>query len=402
MPDFQYRARDAQGTAHNGHISAASKMIAVNRLRDRGWVVLAIQPASANPNERAAKFDVRLWLPIRSLHVEIGLQQLAVMLRSGMTLLNALGNVADYTSSLAMRAVWNDLSAGIQAGSPFHEALQQHRCFPEFVIRLVRVGEQTGNLDTVLDRAAVTLRDRRNSRESVVSATIYPVLIVTLAAAVTVYMVVYLIPRLADYLQSLGKDLPVMTQALVDGSFWLRNNILAIGMLLAAVVAFGWIVYASGEGRLLVDRLLLRVPLLGRLLRLSETATFARSLSLMLKSGVTLTEGLRAVENIVGNRHLRRTIAEARENIIRGGNLADAFNQKYAFMPMLAKMAAVGQETGELHPVLDEVVNLQESQFSSTVKRLNAILTPLLTILIGGVVGYVYIAFFVALLAASG
>ena len=279
--------------------------------------------------------------------------------------------------------------------------MQMHGCFPGFVVRLVQVGEQTGNLEAVLSRAASTMRDRRHSREAFVSATIYPALILILSVFVTMYMVVYLIPRLEIYLQSLGKQMPAMTQGLIDASYWLRHNHLLV--LLGFVVAStsGALIYLSREGRLWVDRNLLLVPIIGRLIQLGETATLSRSLSMMLKSGITLTEGLGAVENILGNRFLRRTVSTAREKVIRGSNLVDALKQKKSFTPLLGQMVAVGEQSGELSAVLNEVAELHESQFRSLVKRMNAILTPALTIVIGGVVGYVYIAFFMALVAAG-
>ncbi len=401
MPEFQYKARDSQGTNHAGSVTAASKNLAVSQLRERGWVVLGLDSETSPRGIDAMGSELWKRLPPRAVNVEISLQQLAMMMRSGMTLLAAIDSVVEQSSGASLKRIWRDVSSQIQAGKGMSVAMQRHSCFPEFVVRLAKVGEETGNLDAVLGRAAQTMRERRDAKESIVSATIYPLLILVMALGVTAYMVVYLIPRLENYLQSLGKDLPAMTQGLIDGSFWLRDNYPILAIALVAIPTAIWMFYVSPEGRVVVDRLLLRVPMLGRLLRLGETSTFARSLSMMLKSGVTLTEGLGSVEKIVGNRYLRRAISDARENIIRGGSLADAFKQKGAFSPMLAKMAAVGQETGELDRVLDEVALLQDSQFKSLVKRLNAILTPLLTIIIGGVVGYVYIAFFMALVAAS-
>ncbi len=357
------------------------------------------EAGSQSPMRSISKWSDRL--PPRAVAVEMSLLQLAMMVRSGMTLLTALESVIDQTPSRGMKRVWRQVSDQLQSGKGLADAMSEHRCFPEFVLRLVKVGEQSGNLATVLTRAAQTMRDRRDSRESVVSATIYPVLILLMAAGVTAYMIIYLIPRLETYLQSLGKELPAMTESLIAGSLWLRTYYPFLIVGLTALIALIWILYSAAETRVVIDQWLLRVPVLNKLIQYGETAIFARSLSMMLKSGVTLTEGLTAIEKIVANHFLRRTIVNARENLIRGGSLADAFSQKGAFHPMLYRMAAVGQETGELHQAMDEVAEFQDAQLKSLTKRLNAILTPVLTVLIGGIVGYVYIAFFMALISAG-
>lgn len=401
MPDFQYKARDANGIAHAGTVAAANPSAAANQLRDRGWVVLNLKSEDKETEKTKLELRPNSWLPPRSIHVELALQQLALMNRSGMTLLASIDSVVEQTQSRSLSLIWRQVAQDIQSGKSLTQAMSQHRCFPEFVNRLVKVGEQTGNLEAVLSRAAKTMQNRRTAKEALASATIYPVLIVFLAAMVTIYMVVYLIPRLQTYLESLGKDMPAMTQALIDVSSWMRGNYTLLTLGLLAIICTGLIGYASKEGRMLTDRLLLRVPVLGQLIKLGETSNFARSLSMMLKSGITLTEGLGAVEKIISNRFLRQAVSDARDKIIRGGNLVDSLDQKGTFTGMLTQMAAVGQQTGELDVVLDEVALLHESQFQSLVKRLNAILTPAMTIVIGGVVGYVYIAFFLALVAAG-
>ena len=150
-----------------------------------------------------------------------------------------------------------------------------------------------------------------------------------------------------------------------------------------------------------IDRNILRIPIVGTLFKLCETSTFARSLSVMLESGITLIDGLGTVEKLLYNRFTAKTVNNTRTSIIQGGNFADAIDVGNAFAPMLKKMVSVGQQSGDLKGVLEEVADFHEAQFHTSVKRLNSILTPLLTIGIGGVVGYVYISFFVALLAAG-
>jgi len=162
------------------------------------------------------------------------------------------------------------------------------------------------------------------------------------------------------------------------------------------------VMYKAPPGRMIIDRLLLRVPLIGKLFRLSATALFARSLSLLLESGVTLLEGLQTVENLISNRALASQIGMVRHAVLQGGTLAAPLIAKSSFMPMLGRMAAIGEETGTLDPDLKEVANFHEKQFDALVRRLSVLIEPAVIVLVGGVVGFVYIAFFLALFSLAG
>ncbi len=398
MASFNYKAKDALGDTKTGVIEAPSRNSATSQLRERGWTVVGVESANltaANQPKALIRFGVK------SVHVETSLQQLSLMLRSGMTLLSSLQSLITQATSTAMAETWLEVSQRVQSGHPLSDAMSTKRCFPDFVVRLVGVGENTGNLEAVLTRASTTMREKRTAREEFWSATIYPILILLLSIFVTAYMVIYLIPKLEVYLQSLGKQMPVMTQNLMDGSAWLRDNIASIAIIVLAIGVFCTIVYSSKDGRKFIDFALLKTPIFGRLLRLSETASFARTLSMMLRSGITLTDALGTSKNLVRNRHLAGIVENARERIIQGSNLIEALDEKNGFTPMLRQMVSVGQQAGELETVLSEVAQLHDSQAKIIIKRLNSMFTPAVTFVIGGVVGYVYVAFFVALFAAG-
>lgn len=401
MAEFRYRARDNNGVAKAGTIDATNRSAAASLLRSRGLIVIGVDPVEVDGGGSQRTLDWARWLPVRAVDVEVGLQQLSMMVRGGMPLLSALHTMADQAPRRSMALVWEGVIESVQSGDSLSQAMEDHRCFPEFVIQLVRVGERTGELAPVLERAVVTMRGRRRSLQDVGAALVYPVLVVAVAIGVTIYMVVYLIPRLQIYLQNLGKDMPPMTQNLINISAWLRQYYPLLLILASGLLVFVLVAFRSAEGRMWFDRMVLRLPVIGRLLRLCETATFARSLSVMLGSGIALIDGLVTVETLLFNRSSARTVHRTRDRIIRGQNFADALGRSRAFTPMLRKMIAVGQQSGDLRGVLEEVADFHEDQFRMAIRSLNAVLTPALTIGVGAIVGYVYIAFFVALLAAG-
>ena len=363
--------------------------------------MIGVDPVDQPTESTSASWNLYQYLPVRQIDVELSLQQLSMMIRGGMPLLSALVTMVEQAPRNSIATVWRKVIDSIQSGERLSSSLEHHKCFPDFVVQLVRVGERTGELAPVLQRSVDTIRSRRQSLQEVGAALIYPVMVIVVALGVTVYMIAYLIPRLEVYLQNLGKDMPPMTQRLIDASVWLRQYYPALIIVACGLFVFALVAYRSGESRMWIDRMLFRIPLFGRLLKLCETSAFARSLSVMLGSGITLVDGLLTVEKLLLNRYSAQSVSLAREKIIRGQSFSDSLGETNAFSPMLRKMVAIGQQSGDLQGVLTEVAEFHDDQFRSAIHTLNAVLTPALTVTVGGVVGYVYIAFFVALLAAG-
>lgn len=401
MPEYRYKARDNSGAPRSGVIDANNRSAAATLLRSRGLIVIGVDPVNQPNSESSPSLDWGKYLPVRQVDVELSLQQLSMMVRGGMPLLTALLTLVEQAPRRSMARVWKEVIDLIQSGESLSSAIGEQRCFPEFVVQLVRVGERTGELAPVLKRAVETMRGRRRGLQEIGAAMIYPILVILVAIGVTIYMVAYLIPRLEVYLQNLGKEMPPMTQNLINASVWLRQYYPLLIIITCGLIVFFLVAYRSSEAKMWIDRMLFRIPIVGRLFQLCETFSFARSLAVMLGSGITLIDGLLTVEKLLFNRYSAQTVGEARDKIIRGQNFADAIGETNAFSPMLKKMIAVGQQSGDLQTVLDEVADFHEDQFRSTIRKLNAVLAPALTVGVGAVVGYVYIAFFLALMAAN-
>ena len=364
--------------------------------------VRAGDTAPASTLSLLAKLNPFYWLPPRSLDIEMSLQQMAVMLRSGLTLLATLKTLGEHSQRPAMRRVWDDVARRIQQGASLGEAMSSHARFGFMVLQLVRVGEQTGTLDKVVARAAEALERRRVLRTQLLTALTYPIIVLAAAIGVTAYMVVSVIPQLRIFLTALGRRLPPITQRLLDISEYVVNYGLQWSIVLLALTVGFIALYLWPAGRLVIDRWLLRVPIIGRLLRVAVTAQFAHALGVMLESGITLVEALRTVEQLHRNRHIALLVREARDAVIRGAGLADPLGAGHAFMPMLPRMVAVGEAAGTLDEVLGEVAKFHESQMQLAIRRLSALVEPVIVVVVGGIVGFVYIAFFVAMFAAAG
>ncbi len=397
MPTFTYKARDRGGETRTGTLDSDSEATLVRELRTRGWLVVEVRPPATRRS-----WSPLGWLPPSSGDVILTLSQLAIMLKSGLTLLSALKTSAEYARRRSMRAVLTAVGQQVQEGSSLADALARHRCFDDVVVQLVRVGEHTGNLQPVLTRAAALLESRRSTRRNLLNALAYPVLVLVMAIGVTGFMLLFAIPKLQSFLTNLGKQLPPSTQLLLDLSAFAQEHAWTGLFGSAALVGLYVFVRSVPRGRRLTDRVLLRVPLIGGLFRLAGTGALARALGMLLRSGVRVVEGLRVAEDLLGNRHLAAKVAEVREHVLKGGALAEPLNAPGAFMPMLARMVAVGETSGSLDDVLDDVASFHDEQLAIAVRQLSSLIEPVITIVVGGIVGFVYISFFLALFAAAG
>lgn len=406
LPQFQFVARTRDGEIRRGTEPAASAGALVASLRERQWTVVDVRQtaASAGTNWLEALTIVlpSRWWPVTSYEMEVGMSQLAVMLRSGLTLLAALGSVAEQAPRTGTRRLWERVAASIREGHSLAEAMERTRRFPSLVVQLVAVGEQTGGLENAFRQAAIAMERRRDLRTKLISALMYPTIVLVAALSVASFMVLFVIPKMEKFLNQLGRKLPWMTQSLLDLSAWIRLHAvdLTAGAIILTLIAI--MTYCTTPGRLWFDRWVMHVPVLGNLFRLSGTALAARSLGTLLDSGVSLLESLRTVERLLGNRWLRARVDTARNRVIAGGSLADGFRGPLAFTPMLAAMAAVGEQSGTLDEVMAETARFHEEQLATAIRRFSAIIEPVIIVVIGAIVGYVYIAFFVALFAAAG
>ena len=411
MSAFNYTIRERTGRSRSGTLEAADVATASQALRQGGAVILKLTPTTSNARSRnnvGTGTRRRSQIPFvspRSASIEVGLKQMGVMLRSGLTLLETLQSVSEQSTSRALRRVMNNIAEDVRGGQSLTHALKAQGCFSRIVTQLCEIGEQTGQLDMVLERAADALERRRLLTAQIVAALLYPSIVFLAAIAITVFILVYAIPRITVYLKALGRPLPPMTQRLVDLSDFLVTQWPAIALSVAlAALLFGF-TYAVPAGRLLIDSILLRIPLIGYILRTGATSAFSRSMSILLSSGVTIIEALRTCQELHKNRRLAVTIAQAREDVMAGDSLAPGFRSrslfKVAFMPMLASMITAGEKSGQLDQTLEECAIFHEQRLNSLIRILSSVIEIAVVIFVGGIVGYVYLAFMMALYGAA-
>lgn len=400
---FKVTARDADGIRREFTREASSRDELSVTLRAGGMLTLSIEEIKENSGALPPPWHPSWLVPVTGFDVETGLRQLGSMLRSGVTLLKGLETLAEQAGAPRVKRVWKKLAEAVFGGRSFADALAENpRHFSEIVVRMSEVGERTGEMEKTITRAADHIEARRNLRSQVINALMYPSLAVAMAVGVSVYLVVAVIPKVAEFLQSGGVELPGMTQMLVDTTQWLRMNWMSAAVVIAASAAAWLTIRLNESGREAEDVLLLHTPIAGRILRLSGTALFSRSMQIMTESGVTLLTALETSAGMMGNRRFRRRVKNAHDSVMGGETLSASLLPAVEFMPMLRRMAAVGEVSGSLPESFGETARFHEMLLSLAIKRFGMLIEPVLIVITGGIVGFVYISFFLALFSMAG
>lgn len=399
---FSAATRDPDGVRRTVSREAESREVFVAMLRAERYVVLSVEEVKKS-GALPPKWHPAWLKPMTGFDVEMGLRQLASMLKSGVALLAALDTVEEQAPCPRAASAWRKVRESVFSGGSFAGSLErQVKKFGEITVRLADVGERSGELEHSLTRAADQMEARRELRTAVVNALVYPLVTVAMAIGVSTYLVVAVIPKLAEFLREGGVELPGMTMALMDFADFVKVNGFAIlGWIIVSIIAW-FAARRFDRPRELEDVFLLRIPITGRILRLSGTALFARAMQIMVESGVTLLDALDVSSRLMSNSRYKSRIKKARDGVMHGGSLADSLRPATEFMPMLARMSAVGEVTGSLAESFGEVARFHEMLLAIAIKRFGMLVEPVMICVTGAIVGFVYIAFFMALFAIAG
>ena len=411
MPLFSYSGLDAGGAPQSGRIEARDGREARGLLREQGVFVLELYEGldetlgNEGIGRRGRRFLALLHprpvLPGGAGDLVIFVRQGALVLRAGFTLVNALDAIGEMEIKGRLRRAIRRMSDEIRRGAGFSTALAREKAiFSRMVVSLAASGEQSGNLDAILDRLSDNMARTRELKRQLISAMFYPLFVLIAAIAVVVFLMVGVIPRFAVFLAARHASLPASTQLLMDISAWAVDygKIIAIvaGSLVFAVLAL----YTNRRGKLLIDRAILAIPLVGTAVLYSAMALSGWSMGMLLTSGVTALESLRITSTLIGNLALSKCLQRAAERLLAGRSLSRALDQTHIPL-MMRHMAMVGESSGQLDTVMQDVGEYYQKELTAKVKIIAVMIEPTLIIVVGGLVGFVYFAFFQAVISVS-
>lgn len=384
MSGFDYEALDTAGRRRRGVIAADSPRAAQRELRRRKLLPLRVDPSTAATGGRLG-----LRRPERMADRErvLAIRQLATLLGAGITVEDALRTIAAQADSAIARRILLAVRGEVLEGRRLSDAMARHRrAFDPLLCAMIAGGETAGRLPAVLARVADDLESGRRLRRKVLTALTYPTALAIVATAVVLALMIFVVPRVVEQFDSMGRDLPALTTAMIAISDFLAASWFWIALSVAGLAtAAGLALRDPGIARRR-DAALLALPVLGKLARDLAAARLARTLATLAGAGVPLAEGLQAAVGTVSNLVLRAALADAATAVREGSDLADALGRSGLFAPMVVQMAAIGERSGQLPAMLDKAADHLESEFGTLAEAALSLLEPGIIVVMGGLV----------------
>jgi type IV pilus assembly protein PilC len=404
MATFVYSGKTVSGEVRKGEVQAASLAQATASLRRQQVVPSAI---SQKKSGLAALNDIKipgLSKGIKTKDIVVFSRQFATMIDAGLPLVQCLDILASQQDNEEFKKVLLDIKGSVEGGSTFADALRKHpKVFDDLYVNLIAAGEVGGILDTILSRLSTFLEKAEKLKGKVKGALTYPVAVIVIACLVVTGLLLWVVPIFDDMFADFGQALPAPTQVVVKLSNFLQNYwYILIGGIVASVVGFKQS-YKTQKGRYVIDKVFLKIPVFGDLIRKTAVARFTRTLGTMLSSGVPILEGLEIVAKTSGNVVIEEAIMKARTSLSQGKTLAEPLMETKVFPGMVTQMIAVGESTGALDAMLTKIADFYEDEVDAAVEALTSLIEPLLMmVFLGVVVGGLVIALYLPIFQIAG
>ncbi|HEX7039875.1 MAG TPA: type II secretion system F family protein [Trueperaceae bacterium] len=405
MPVYEYKARDRTGKLIAATMEAASERDVAASLRQKGYFISEIKAPKSGLN---AEIRLPKWLDIGSVpntrDITIFSRQFATVINAGLPVVQSLAILQRQAEKQGLKDALRRVREDVETGQNLSDALAKHpRLFNKLYIYLVRAGEVSGNLDGILERIATYMEKQAALRGKIRTALTYPTVVLVIALGVTWFLLTGIVPQFAQILDQLGGELPVITRALIAVSDFLRFQWWLLALIIVAAVV-GLIMFRrTPNGRRVIDRFLLRTPVIGTLVQKSAIASFSNTFGLLLRSGVNIIESIDITKGTAGNAIVEDILTETKEAVQRGEQISSTL-MKYprVFPPMVSSMVAIGEETGAVDSMLQKVADFYEREVDEAVESLTAALEPALIVFLGVIVGFIVAGMFLPMFSIIG
>jgi len=385
---YEYSAKNMQGEAVKGELEAPSYEALEEMLRDRGFFI-------TGSRENIIKEQLRIGLLSRvgAREMAVFCRQFSVLLNAGVTIIEAISLLKGQTESKKLDGVIDDISAQLRRGTVLSEAMSAHTdVFEEMLVSMVKVGEASGTMDSIMQRLADYYERDNRIRQKIKSAMTYPIILAVLTVAVIVLLIVQILPMFSDILGQMGEGLPFLTEALIGVSGFFVDNFLIITLVVLAVLIALKYFSKSAIGRLWIDGLKLSLPGLKNVSIKIITARFARSMSILLKSGVPIINAVEIMQRIIGNRVAEQRFESCAQAIREGRGIVGPIREISLFPNLPVHMISIGENSGELDEMLSRTAGFFDLEVEEAIERLTVMIEPLMIIILGAVVGVIIVS----------
>lgn len=386
---FKYKIQTKAGVTDEGVRESESRLQLSHELKNEGNIVLSVEEDKGGKG-MSMNINLPFLNKIKLRDKIMFAKNLAGMIKAGLSMPKALGVLARQTKNQKFKDIINDILKGIDRGEPLSRGLEKYeKTFSSLFVSMVKAGEESGKLPDSLREIATNLEKIYALQKKVKGAMIYPAVIVGAIILIGVLMMIFVVPTLTSTFKEMGVPLPFTTRIVIGLSDFLANNTLLFFVIMAAFVS-GFIFLLNRKStRPVIDAILLRLPVIGNMVKETNAARVARTMTTLLSSGVTVTRALEITKDVVGSSQYQKTLDEAIANVQKGKLISQTFKENLNLYPsMVGEMIEVGEDTGDLTNMLLEVAEFYESEVDSKTKNLSTIIEPVLMIFIGAAVGF--------------
>ncbi|CUA80936.1 type II secretion system F family protein [Anoxybacillus suryakundensis] len=384
MAQFRYEARDVRGRVKKGTIVASSRRDVMMKLREQRLKVIDVREI---PQTLLTK-EITFGNPVKLQHFVIYLRQFATLLKAGVTIVDATRILAEQTESKALKKALTHIEEQLRSGQLLSTAMTNHpNIFPPLVINMIRAGEASGSMEETLERLADHFEKVHRTRQKIVSALAYPVVVGIIAVIVVIFLLVSVVPTFVSMFADFGAELPAITKFVLRASEVMQTYWWGVILLMFMMYGLLLLLKKQKKTKYYLDVIVLRMPIFGSMMQKAVLARMTRTLSSLFSSAVPILQALAIVEAVVENEVVARVIRTSRDALERGESLTEPMKRHWAFPPLVTQMIAIGEQTGSLDAMLAKVADFYEAEVEAATDRLKSLIEPLMIVLLASVVG---------------
>jgi type IV pilus assembly protein PilC len=389
---FEWSGKTSKGLIESGEITANSKDEVINQLRRRNIMATLIKQKEKKPLFGGLSFGGG----VKDKDIVIFTRQFATMIDAGLPLVQALEILSTQVENKFLGTTLETIKTDVESGSTYADALKKHpKAFTDLYANMVAAGESGGILDTILNRLAAYIEKSMKLKKKVKGALVYPIVVSSIAIICIAVIMIFVVPTFAKMFTQMGGSLPLPTLMVMKMSNFLAGiGGLITGLILVGIVIALKQIRKNEKGQAVTDRILLRLPIFGMLLKKVAVAKFTRTLGTLISSGVPILDGLEITAKTAGNRVIEYAVMDVRSAVSEGKTLAEPLMKSKVFPPMVTHMIAVGESTGALDAMMSKIADFYDDEVDNAVSNLTAMMEPMLMVFLGGSVGFIVIAMY--------
>lgn len=389
MPGFSYVAVDKRGKEKRGSLEAETRERALEQLKAEGLIPVSVREQGALNKE----IDFSIGKKVKPRDLSVFCRQFVSITQAGVPMKEALQMLSEQTENKWLKRAISEVLLNVEKGNTLADSMRsQPDIFPPMLVNMVEAGEQSGSLEMAFSRMAVHFEKEAKLKATIKKATIYPIILVIAAIGVIAVMLLFVIPIFIDMFADLDIEMPALTMFVMNSSKWMTSHWYVLLAIIVGVVVAYKLIYKTTQGRLIIDRIKMKMPLFGKLTVKTACSQFARTMSTLLMSGISTIDALETTSKIVNNIHYTNAMLKAREEVMKGVPLSEPLEASGIFPPMVYHMTGIGEETGNVEEMLEKMADYYDEEVEMTTQSVLAAMEPIIILFMALIIGTLVIA----------